>query len=80
MAKLVFGTPRFSDIENCETVCRKYDITYSLNTKKSRIGYEETWYQLVVDIFDEEIRNCFLHDIHNSWMPLIIKKRESNHA
>lgn len=69
MAKIVLGSAKWRDIERWVEVCVRHEVKYILDTKESRIGFEETWYQIVVDIPDETDRKCFMNDIHESWKP-----------
>ena len=66
MAKIVLGSAKWRDIEEWVKVCERYEVKYILATKESKIGFEETWYQLVVDIPEELTRKLFFNDIHES--------------
>ena len=72
MSKIILGSAKWRDIERWVGVCERYELRYNLATKESKIGFEETWYQLVVE---ELTRKFFLNDIHESWKP---KKLQHN--
>lgn len=69
MSRIVLGSAKWRDIEEWVKVCARYEVKYVLATKESKIGFEETWYQLVVDVPEELTKKFFLNDIHESWKP-----------
>ena len=69
MNYIYLGTPKWRDIERWERICKKYDKKFALTIKKSRLGFEGSWYTLSVDIPNEEERKSFMKDIHRGWLP-----------
>ena len=68
MSCIVLGTPKWRELERWESICEKYKVKFALEIKKSRIGFENSWYLLSMYVPNDIERN-FLNDVHNKWKP-----------
>ena len=68
MGVIVLGTPRWRELEKWENVCEKHNVKFTLEMKKSKIGYERMWYSLTMNV-PNEIERTFMKDIRTDWKP-----------
>ena len=75
MGNIVLGTSQWRKVEKWEKDCVKHDIKFTLNIKKSKIGFENRWYSLSMNV-PNEIEKEFLEEVRSKWKPYNLRHSE----